>query len=526
MNDSAPGVREASLGPAAAGRGSGGILLGLVVAFAFAAVTRIAYALTKSLVLDEFHSYYHATAVGWDGLMAGLLRDNHPPLSFLVIGAAGSALGTVEWALRSPALLMGLVEIALVASITGSLARRGQNGSWALAPAWAAALLSASSLHFDYGTQARMYAFLALFVTVATYALMAMIDRDDRAEPSMKAPGIAFTLSAAAAFHTHYFAVQYVGLIGAVFVAWTLAAKKHRALRAFTAAATAAAALSAPWALTGFRHQLAHALPPGGDDVSLSSLAEGFVQLFFHNVRFGGAAGRLAFIAGAGLVLLVALRGAYLGLRNPKLRGSLALLITSAFAVPVASWALAILLPRAGFTWHYILPSAAPMAVLFAIGATGALRPVRTPLEKLSTAAAALALPLAAALTCLHLTNPATEDFRGAVQFAVETKESAPKDEVTRIVSVEWQPALFPQGQPYDYYAPRLSVGPTPEREPMVEGGFTVASLKPLRSADRVIVVRRSLPDDQFLLAELKKIFPVQTITPFGFGVDVRVFTR
>ena len=503
-----------------------GIFLWLLAAFGFAVVTRITYALTKSLVLDEFHSYYHATAQGWEGLMAGLLRDNHPPLSFLVIGAAGSALGTAEWALRSPALLMGLAEVVLVASIAGSLARRVKAGSWAAAPAWAAAMLSASSLHFDYGTQARMYAFLALFVTVATYALMTMVDRDERPHESMKAPAIAFTLAATAAFHTHYFAVQYIGAVGAVFVALTWVTKKRRALRAFAVAAAAAAALSAPWAFTGFRHQLVHALPPGGDDVSLTSLAEGFVQLFFHNVRFGGSTGRLAFIAGAGLVLLIALRGAYLGLRKPELRPPVVLLVTSAFTVPVASWALAVVLPRAGFTWHYILPSAAPMAVLFAIGAAGVTGPSRTAAGKLTLAASGLALALAATLTALHLTQPATEDFRGAVDFALEAKRSAPGDEVTRIVSVEWQPALFPQGQPYDYYAPRLSEGAAPEREPMVEDGFTVASLQRLRSADRVIVVRRSLPSDQHLLVEIAKLFPHQTITAFGFGVDVRVFTR
>lgn len=219
------------------------ILLGLFAALLFAAGTRVVYMLTKSLVLDEFHSYYHATAVDWKGLMAGLQRDNHPPLSFLIIGAASSALGTAEWVLRSPAFLMGLVEIALVASIAGGVRRRtGDSRNWA-APIWAAALLSASSLHFDYGTQARMYAFLALFVTVCTYALIALAERDDQPTQSMKGPAISFALAATAAFHTHYFAVQYVGTLSVVFVAVALVANQRRALRAFSAAAAVAAAL-------------------------------------------------------------------------------------------------------------------------------------------------------------------------------------------------------------------------------------------------------------------------------------------
>jgi 4-amino-4-deoxy-L-arabinose transferase-like glycosyltransferase len=481
----------------------------------FAAATRVTYMLSKSLVLDEFHSYFHATAQGWEGLMAGLLRDNHPPLTFLVIGAAGAALGTAEWALRSPAFLMGLVEIALVASIAGGLNRRLGSRAGSAAPVWAAAILSASSLHFDYGTQVRMYAFLALFVTISTYALLILLERDDRPETSMKGPATAFALAATAAFHSHYFAVQYIGTLSAAFLLLALLTGRRRALRAFAASAGAAVLLSGPWALTGFRHQLTHALPPGGDDVSIKALAEGFVQLFFHNVRFGGPL-RLAFIAGAGLVLWIALRGVYLGVRERQVRTPILLLAASAFAVPVLSWALAALQPRAGFTWHYVLPSAAPAAILFALGARG----------RLASAVAGIALLLAATLTCMHLARPATEDFRGAVEFALKTHGHTPSEEVSRIVSVEWQPALFPQGQPYDYYAPRLATGPAPEREPMLVGEFTVAKMDRLTSADRVIVVRRSLPDDQHLLRHLTQAFPQRSITAFGFGVDVHVFTR
>lgn len=490
---------------------------------AVAAVTRLVYASNKSLVLDEFHSYYHATARGWDGLMARLLADNHPPLSFVVIGLSGSVLGLAEWALRLPAVVLGLLEIAAVASLAKGLSRRRNRAS--LAAIAAAALLSASSLHFDYGTQARMYAFLALFITLATAALIAMMNRGQSPERSMVPPAIGFALAAAAAFHTHYFAVQYLTALGFAFTVLAWIAKERRALRAFFGAAAGTAVLSAPWALTGFRQQLAHALPPGGDDVSISALAQAFVQLFFHNIRFGGSIGRLAFIAGAALVLLVALRGVYVGLQARDLRGrlnSVGLLAVSAFVVPVLSWTLALALPRAGFTWHYVLPSAAPVAILFAVGATDTEHRG----QRIALVAATLAWCLAAVLTGLHLLRPATEDFRGAVSFALQERAAAPSGEVTRIVSVEWQPALFPQGQPYDYYAPRLSSAAPPEREPMLEGEFTVASLERLKTADRVIVVRRSLPDGQHLLRHLADWFPKKTVTEFGFGLDVRVFTR
>ncbi len=495
----------------------------LLAVLALAAGTRIAYALTKSLVLDEFHSYYHATAASWGGLMEGLLQDNHPPLSFLVIGAAGSALGWAEWALRTPALLFGLLEIALIASMAGHLARRagGDGARWRHASVWAAALLAASSLHFDYGTQARMYVFLSLLVTIVTYALITFLEKDTGERASDDPTGLwgaiaAFTLAATAGFYTHYFMVQYTVLLSAVFLVVAWSTQKRRALRAFATAALPTGMLSMPWALTGFRHQLIHALPPGGDDASLSGLAQAFVQLFFHNIRFGGSIGRLAFVAGAALVLLVAVRGFVDGLGRKELRAPALLLGASGFALPVIAWALAAVLPRAGFTWHYVLPSAGAVAVLFGLGARG----------RWAQVASGTALALASVLVGLHLMHPATEDFRGAVAFAIEAAESAPDDEVTRIVSVEWQPALFPQGQPYDYYAPRLAGDGAPLREPMLEGEFTVQSLERLQSADRVIVVRRSLPNDQHLLRELTKVFPHVEVTPFGFGVDVREFTR
>ncbi|QDV08534.1 hypothetical protein Poly30_40820 [Planctomycetes bacterium Poly30] len=505
-------------------RGLGAARRGLLLVLFLAVATRLGYAFSRSLVLDEFHSYYHATAANWDAFLEGLYRDNHPPLSFLVIGAAASAFGRAEWALRSPAFLFGLLEIALVASWAGSLVRRSEEeprgSAWsrAHAPIWAAAMLAASTLHFDYGTQARMYAGLSLCVTIATYAAMTMLVRDDEetgGQPMLGAT-LAFAFAAAAAFHMHYFAIQYFGVLTGAFVVVALVTGKWVALSMYSIAAFVAFVASLPWAVTGFFHQLRHNLPPGGDDVRFQSLGEAFVQLFFHNIRFGGPIGRIAFIGGAGLVLLIALRGLGLALASKKLRAPVLLMATTAFAVPVLSWAVALYVPRAGFTWHYVLPSAGAMAVLFALGARG----------RVAGAIAAVPLFLATVLVALHLANPATEDFRGAVAHALEKVKTAPSEEVTRVISVEWQPALFPQGQPWDYYAPRLASGTPPEREPMLEGKFTVQSVERLDDADRVIVICRSMPGNQHLMQVLRKRFPQHTSTPFGFGLDVLVYTR
>lgn len=516
----APGrriVRDFFVGPGATRRG-------LLLVLFLAAAARLGYGLSRSLVLDEFHSFYHATAANWDAFLEGLRKDNHPPLSFLIIGAAVSAFGTAEWVLRSPAFLFGLLEIAVVASWAGSLVRRANEDKfappWSLTavPIWAAAILAASTLHFDYGTQARMYVGLSLCVTIATYSAMTLLVRDDEeaARAPMMGATIAFALAAAAAFHTHYFAIHYFGVLTGVFLLVALLTGKWVALSAYAVGTVVAVAASLPWALFGFYHQLKHKLPPGGDDISFKSLGQAFVQLFFHNNSFGGPIGRHVFAGGAAIVLLLALRGLGLALLSKKLRSPVLLMATTAFVIPVISWAVALVVPRAGFTWHYVLPSAGAMAVLFALGTRG----------RIASAIAGVPLFLATVLVVLHLTNPATEDFRGAVAYALEEAAASPAGEITRIVSVEWQPALFPQGQPWDYYAPRLSEGTPPEREIMMENEFTVQDVKRLLEADRVIVIRRSLPEDQHLMVTLRENFPKRTVTLFGFGLQVLVYTR
>jgi len=236
-------------------------------------------------------------------------------------------------------------------------------------------------------------------------------------------------------------------------------------------------------------------------------------------VSLAGPSGRWIFILGAAIPLGLAGLGLLRLLACPKRRVAGGIVGAAAFLVPVASWVAANLAPRAGYTWHYVLPSAAAATVLCAFGLRG----------KLGAAAMGLSATLGTVLLGLHLANPATEDFRGAVQHALAVAADAPKDTVIRLVSVEWQPALFPQGQPYDYYAPRLGLTlerPVPARAAMVDGQFMVQDMEGLRAADVVLVIRRSLPDGQQLLTKLDAAFPSRTVKSFGYGVDVIEFRR
>ncbi|MEM9379550.1 MAG: glycosyltransferase family 39 protein [Planctomycetota bacterium] len=481
-----------------AGRPSiGALLVGLVVG---TALFRVGLAGSKSLVLDEFHTWFHATRTDFAAFFEALCEDNHPPLSFLVVGVARTALGSSELALRSPAIVYGLVEIALVAALARRLA--GPRASVV-----AAALLATSAMHVDYGTQARMYALLSVSITAVALSITDLVGR----ERPGRGAGAALALGAFAAFHAHYFAVQYLGLLTIA----ALCAAPRRAAR-LLAPLAAAAALSLPWALTGFRTQLGHDLPPGGDDVGLNALAESFMHLFAHNVSFGGPVLKWFFASAAGLALLLALRGLVLGVRDRATRPVAVVCATCAFVVPLVAWSLAQALPRAGYTWHYVLPSAASAAALAAAGARG----------RAGRVAVAAALVGTTTLTALHLFRPATEDFRGAVAFLLDEYEgTASEGRAVRAVAVTFQPALFPQGQAYDYYAPRLTPDP-PAREPMIEREFDVVRRERLVEADRVLVVQRSLPPSMGLRASLREAFGPPRVEEFGYGLSVLSYER
>ena len=477
----------------------------LAVVLALGVAARPVAAWTKSLVLDEFHTWFHATRPGVSAFFSTLLQDNHPPLGFLTVALARLALGTSELALRAPALAFSVLEVGVLAwfgTRVGALAGARARGLGLAA----AALLGASSMHLDYGSQARMYALHALAATVTLVAVHALLTR-----AQARAAAVTLAVSLTVAFHTHYFGGHYA--VGALAAALGLAAfdpgVRARLRRGLLPCACAALA-SLPWAWFGFRQQLEHRLPPGGDDLGWRGLAEAFVHLGFHNVRLGGPTLRVAFIAAGGVALALGALGALRLLRRRETRVAGGLAAVAAFGVPVFAWALAHLTPRAGFTWHYILPSAAPLALLVAAGSVA--------LGALSRALFGGVLALALTLTWLNATSAGTEDFRGAVRALLDQYE--PGDAV---IGVEWQPALFPQGQPYDYYAPRLSEAP-PERLPMT--GFTLADPSALDRTQRALVLRKSLPGDQHLIELLRARFEPVARQEFGFSLDVTVWQR
>lgn len=464
-----------------------------VLLLALALVMGLSLASTKSLVLDEFHSEYHAGREGLPLLLEGLRQDNHPPLSFLLQRLAGTLLGTSDLALRLPALLASLLELALVATLARSV--RGAR------PLTAMSFLAVSSLHLDEGTQVRMYAPLACAITLASLGAL----RRARGQGGAWSLGI----GAWAAMHLHYHAIY--SLLALVLGTWWILRRDLASTwRALAPPLGAAALATLPWVWLGLRAQLGHALPPGGDDLGWTSLPEGLLHLFAINVRFGGPIGRLLFIACAGAVLLLALQGA----RGPRTAGAepegpsaRPLLIAVGFGAPALAFAAAQCWDRAGFTWHYLLPSAAPLAILAAAGSSS------------SRAAQLLSVPVRIGLLglcLLHLARPATEDFRGAVEHVLA--QARPGDAV---LCVEYQPPVFPTGRPWERYARDAEV---PER--LLTQGIHLVDRASLEGRERVWLVASSLGGDTDLRQQLRADFECVESRSFGFKPSVELWQR
>ena len=485
-------------------RGSG--VSWLLAALAVAVAVRLVQALRRGLVLDEFHTLHHASAPDVGRFFGDLVRDNHPPLAFWIVGAVRRVVGDSELALRLPALAFG----ALAVCLTWRLARRA--ASPAAAPV-AAALVAFSSLHVDVSAQVRMYALHALAVAGALDALVSFLESRRREE------GLWLVFWCTAGAHTHYYFLHYVA-VGALAIGAAIALTPHErpAARALPQTLLLVLALSTPWYVLAFREQLLHGLPPGMSRASLTDLAESYVHLLFTNVRIAGDGPRLAFIACGGLALLLGVIGFVRLWRERVLVHGVALpllLAAVAYGTPLWCWLAVQLSSRAGFNWLYLVPSVPAHAILVG-AACGAGRARRT-----RHAAVGCVLVASFALAILNALSVGTEDYRGAVRTIVE--EAAPGDAV---IAVEWQPPVFPQGLAWEYYASRLADGRALPRRVAIGEHYHVAEARELAGHDRVFVLRRSLPEGSTLLQLLRREYEARLTREFGYGLWVDVFER
>ncbi len=459
-----------------------------------ALLARVFFAHSKGLVLDEFHTLFHASRDGLGAVFSGLRRDNHPPLAILMVRFSRAILGDGALALRLPAIACGMLELWLVAS----MARRWL-GTRAVC---AVALVAVSSLHLDFSTQVRMYALLSLSVTGLLQTLLSALE--ERGRYWRIAGWIVLGV------HAHYYFFIYGGILVALTLGliWGQEQGRQR-IRDLLPSLGLGIALCLPWLIWGFTEQLGHGLSPGGKDSGWRGLAEAMLHLLTLNVRLGGGGLREVFIACSGLALTMGMIGALalIGAGEHRARGIV--LATAAFGIPLVASLIATAVPRAGFTWHYVLPSLPPLALLIAQAAEAG------PIRRLTSCAILLG---ALTLSILNLSGPGTEDFPGAVGWILDEYQ-----EGDLVVSTEYQPSLFPLGMPWDYYASRLSDDP-PEREDM--DGTHMLHPERLGSTRRVFVLASRLPKGHGLIVLLEQEFALTEHVNFGFGREVYLYTR
>jgi hypothetical protein len=201
--------------------------------------------------------------------------------------------------------------------------------------------------------------------------------------------------------------------------------------------------------------------------------------------------------------------------RPDPARGAGILLAALAFGEPLLAAALAGLLPRTGFHWMYLTPSVVPFAVLIACEADAA-----GPLRRARRAAVGSVAALACLLAAVHLAGPSREDHRGAARLVLAEARST-----DLVVAAEWQPALFPQGLGWRYYAERLATGPPPATL-AVGADFALVAPERLERAERVFVIGRSLRNDAALLTTLRARFAHESVERVGEALSVHRFER
>lgn len=471
-------------------------LLALVVAVQLAlAVWGAAH---KSLVQDELHTRFHASATSLAELFANLGRDNHPPLGFLLVRAGRNLLGDSELALRAPLILCGLLGTVWVARLCRRVGAPVVTG---------AALWALCSTQLEFSTQARMYGLSALCAAGALDALARLGDEG----PVRRRDTLELALWVAAGMLSHYYWLFYAAAMGAALALGALVSARGRRvfLRALPAA-LATALLCAPWYLSTFREQIASALPPGMSRGGWFDPVESFLHLLVWNVSLGGPGLREAFIASAALGVLLALVGLVVAWRSGR-RESALVVAAMAFAVPLLTGLAAARWRRMGFNWNYVLPSLPPLVVAIAWG-TSLARPARM--------AGGLVIALGLALSVLNARAPNSEDHRAAVRHVFEIWR--PGD---LVYVVELQGQVFEQGMAWDYYAPRFVAElPPPHPEPRrANRVFDVDEPQQLDGHARVILYAKVAQHMQ-ILARLRERYPRESLETFGYGVEVYVF--
>lgn len=266
-------------GPASAGtaglratwREHRGQVLALVAIVSASFVYRLYVASECSLWFDEA-STLHDIDAPLPELLRGPSRE-HPPLMFWLVRLTTAVLGRSEPATRAVSLVFGCVLLVAVYLLALEL---GLGATRALIPV---ASLAVTPFFIRHATEARQYAMMAAFTTLATVYALRLLARPLRLSWLI---GLAVCSVAAAA--THFFAVPYaLALWGAVAAGtarrWKLAALAARDRKVVLGVGVASVLLLGLLCADLFglvRYYSQHGVVGGGHHLALASVWRAF----------------------------------------------------------------------------------------------------------------------------------------------------------------------------------------------------------------------------------------------------------
>ncbi|MDX6615995.1 MAG: mannosyltransferase [Solirubrobacterales bacterium] len=435
----------------------------IVVAALMGVAVAIRLLLVRGIWVDEAISI-HQAHMSLPGMLADLrATDNHPPLYFLILWATTRALGYGELAVRLPSIVAGTLLVpslflagrALFDRRTGLLA---------------AALGSVAPLVVWYSQEARMYALVMLFVTLAVWA-QARILSDGRPRY-----WVAYAVFAIALIYTNYFAAIAIAIQQVAFgvAVWRRAHRGEDVRHLVTGiwitwvALVAAIAPLAPFALDQFHHNqaggfenLPSAGAPGagaGSGLSVYALISNVVWAIW---GYHADSTMLRIAALWPMLMLVALL--FLGRgRSPRTGYLVAMAV-----VPILTLFTIGLLKRELFEVRYFAV-AVPMLFLLLARVLNSEAVRKLPLA-VATLAVFASLFVGLADQQLSNNNPRDYDFRGAIEKI--DAQARPGD------TVLFAPSFL--RDVVGYYGPRLSLRPLGSPQPNVPGSghvFLIAS--------------------------------------------------
>ena len=224
--------------------------LGLGAILAVAALLRVDH-LGRSLWFDEAFCW-RVVQFPWRESMTRVMRDNHPPLYFVLLKLWSGLFGTTPLAMRGLSVVLGLATVAalygLLRETLGSLPRADESALLACA------LVALSPFQAFWGSQLKMYSLATLLAVASSWAMLRML----RPQPP-RGSGLLWGLFSLAFCYTHYY-----GLFGVAaeiaFVAIVLGVRFWRGDKPTISSAALGVAIIvfgfAPW-LPVFLHQRA-----------------------------------------------------------------------------------------------------------------------------------------------------------------------------------------------------------------------------------------------------------------------------